>query len=119
MVNTYYCVYLFSIGQFWNIPVTATGPIMPSSNDISVIYSVTVDPPEAAARTFVADLIGRTWDKTPKPCLYAGNSQGGGPVGSSVIEGKYFEYEVTDGMFGSKFTYNRLETRTCESLQAQ
>ena len=119
MVITYYCVYLFSIGQFWNIPVTATGPIMPSSNDISVIYSVTVDPPEAAARTFVADLIGRTWDKTPKPCLYAGNSQGGGPVGSSVIEGKYFEYEVTDGMFGSKFTYNRLETRTCESLQAQ
>ena len=84
------------------------------------MYRVTVDPPEAAAaRTFVADLIGCTWDKTPKPCLYAGNSQGGGPVGSSVIESKYFEYKVTDGIFGSKFTCNRLETRTCETLQAQ
>ena len=92
---------------------------MPSSNNLNVMYSVTVDPPQAAARTFVADLIGLTWDKTPKPCLYAGNSQGGGPVGNSVIEGKYFEYEVTGGMFGSNFTYNRLETRTCETLQAQ
>ena len=110
---------MVTIGQFWNIPVTATGPIMPSPNNVSVIYSITVDPPEAEARTFVADLIGRTWDRTPKPCLYAGNSQGGGPVGSSVIEGKYFEYEVTDGIFGSEFIYNRLEMRSCESLQAQ
>ena len=114
---------MVTIGQFWNIPVTATatGPIMPSLNNISAIYNITVYPPEAEARTFVADWYGRIWDLTPKPCLYAGNSQGGPVqlVDSSVIEGEYFQYEVTDGIFGSEFTYNRLEMRSCESLQAQ
>ena len=86
---------------------------MPSPNNFSVLYSVTVNPPKATPRTFVAELFEITWDRVPKPCLYAGNSQGGGPVAevdSSVIEGKYFEYKVIDGIFSSNFTYNRLVT---------
>ena len=103
-------------GQFWNIPVTATGPvIIPSLGDA---YNVTVlSFPEASARTFVAALFQRTWDRTLKPCLYAGNAQGGPitevPGVDSVIEGEYFEYAVADGIFGSNFTYNRLQNRTC------
>ena len=64
-----------------------------------------VDPPQSPARTFVAELYRRTWERTLKPCLYAGNSQGGliSEVAgdASVIEGEYFEYEVTDGIFGT------------------
>ena len=76
-----------------------------------------VDPPQSPARTFVAELYRRTWERTLKPCLYAGNSQGG-PISevagdASVIEGEYFEYEVTDGIFGTSFTYNRLLPRPC------
>lgn len=79
-----------------------------------------VDHPDTPARSFVADKFQRTWDKTLKPCLYAGNSQGG-PISEvvnsvtsdSVIEGEYFEYEVTDGIFGSNFKYNRLQIRPC------
>ena len=106
------------IGQFWNIPVTATGPIViPSLTNISITYNVTVNPPEAITRAFVTALFQRTWDRTLKPCLYAGNAQGG-PItevagDDSVIEGEYFEYAVTDGIFGSNFTYNRLQLRTC------
>ena len=109
---------MFHLGQFWNIPVTATGPItVPSLPNIGAIYNVTVNPPEAAARTFVAALFHRTWDRTLKPCLYAGTGQGG-PITEvagedSVIEGDYFDYAVTDGIFGSNFTYNRLEIRAC------
>ena len=76
-----------------------------------------VDPLQSPARTFVAELYRRTWERTLKPCLYAGNSQGG-PISevaddASVIEGEYFEYEVTDGIFGTSFTYNRLLPRPC------
>ena len=112
-------LYLLSIGQFWNVPVIAFGPVEIANDEIDVPFVVTVTHPLGSHRSFVADLFPHTWDRAEKPCLYAGNSQGGGPVGSSVIEGKYFEYEVTDGIFGSEFIYNRLEMRTCESLQAQ
>lgn len=108
---------LFFIGQFWNIPVTATGPITPPPDNITIAYRVTVEPRISPRRSFVADLFQRTWDRTLKPCLYAGNSQGG-PISevandASVIEGEYFEYEVSDGIFGTSFTYNRLQARAC------
>ena len=108
---------MFPIGQFWNIPVTVTGPVITGIPSLNVTYNVTVSFPEATARTFVASLFQYTWDRTLKPCLYAGNAQGG-PItevagDESVIEGKYFEYAVTDGIFGTNFTYNRLQNRTC------
>ena len=104
------------VGQFWNIPVTATGPITTPPDGIDVGFNVTVDHPQAPARTFIADLYHRTWDKTLKPCLYSGNSQGG-PIseamGDSVIEGEYFEYEVTGTVFGQTFKFNRFDPRNC------
>ena len=108
------------VGQFWNIPVTAVGPIIiPSLTHISVTYNVTVNPFTATSRTFLAALFRRTWERTLKPCLHAGNAQGG-PISEvagdgSVIEGEYFEYAVTDGIFGTNFAYNRLETRNCRA----
>ena len=75
--------------------------------------------PLAIPRSFVADLFHYTWDHTLKPCLYAGSSQGGSisPVDAlpndPVIEGSYNEYEITDGIFGSRFKYNRLQNRNC------
>ena len=108
---------MFTPGQFWNIPVNATGPISPPPNNTDMPYRVTVDPPHTESRTFVADLYHRVWDLTIRPCLYAGNSQGG-PISEienddSVIEGEYFNYEVSDGIFGVSFDYNRLESRPC------
>ena len=108
---------LLFIGQFWNIPVTATGPISPPIANITNAFRVRVEPQLSQPRSFVAELFQRTWDRTLKPCLYAGNSQGG-PISevandASVIEGEYFEYKVADGIFGTRFTYNRLQARAC------
>ena len=107
---------MFTPGQFWNIPVTAHPTASPNVTYYAA-YNVTVDPPEADARTFIADLYQRIWDLTLRPCLYAGNSQGG-PIfeienDHSVIEGEYSNYEVSDGMFGASFDFNRLESRPC------
>lgn len=112
------CQFALHIGQFWNVPVTASGPITSPPDGIDVGYNVTVEYPGVPARTFIGDLYHRIWDRTLKPCLYAGNSQGG-PIyegnfaSDSVIEGEYFEYKVTDGIFGANFRYNRLEVRPC------
>ena len=80
---------------------------------------MTVDHPQAPARSFITDLYRSTWDNTLKPCLYAGSSQGGplfevvdGP-NDPVIEGEYSEYEVADGIFGRNFKYNRLLATAC------
>jgi len=79
---------------------------------------VTINHPQAEERAFVADLYHRIWDRTLKPCLYAGNYQGG-PISEildpndSVIEGEYFEYEVVDGIFGRDFIHNRLLASSC------
>lgn len=106
---------LFSVGQFWNIPVTAT--YIGKSLSFDIPYRVTVYPPKRSPRTFVADLYHRTWDLSVKPCLYAGNSQGGQistlDNDDSVIEGTYVDYQVTDGIFGASFNYNRLESHSC------
>ena len=117
--NKLYIFNLLHIGQFWNIPVTAVGPIITPSltHIVNVTYNVTVNPFTATSRSFIAALSHRTWERTLKPCLHAGNAQGG-PISEvsgdgSVIEGDYFEYAVTDGIFGTNFAYNRLEVRTC------
>ena len=76
-----------------------------------------MNPSTATSRSFAAVLSHGTWERTLKPCLYAGNAQGGliSEVAGddSVIEGDYFEYTVEDGIFGTNFAYNRLEARTC------
>ena len=105
------------IGQFWNIPVTATGPITPPPNNITNAYRVRVESRLIPPRSFVAELFKCTWDRTLKPCLYAGNSQGG-PISevandASIIQGEYFEYKVAGGIFGTSFTYNRLQGHPC------
>ena len=118
MVQWIVCIInLFFIGQFWNIPVTATGPISPPPANITNAFRVTVVPRISSPRSFVAALFKRTWDRTLKPCLYAGTSQGG-PIAevandASVIEGDYFEYQVSDGIFGTSFKHNRLQARPC------
>ena len=111
---------VISTGQFWNIPVSAFGPVSGAPDGIAVPFVVTIGHPLAQPRSFIADLYGYTWDQTLEPCLYAGNSQGG-PIftvndflpNDSVIEGSYFEYEIKDGIFGSRFKYNRLQSRIC------
>ena len=50
------------------------------------------------------------------PCYYVGSSQGGrsGELddNESVIEGKYFDYEV-DGLFGYDFIYSQFQDDRC------
>ena len=100
-------------GQFWNIPLSITpyvGPYGDGTVDIADrIYSVTVAYPGAPERTFIANYGKRDW-LDGRPCLYAGNSNGG-PVAEvkgsgSVIEGRYSNYEV-DGLFDTDFQFSK------------
>lgn len=105
-------------GQFWNIPVSAdifTGNL--TTDSPVTPYVVTVDHPDDPPRQFVAELFERTWDKSRRPCLYAGDGQGGSifdPVtpNDPVIAGTFRDYEVSS-LFGSDFVYNKLEERDC------
>jgi len=52
----------------------------------------------------------------PGPCYYVGSSQGGrsGEMddNESVIEGKYFDFEV-DELFGHDFIYSQFQDDRC------
>ena len=107
-----YNLFCHYTGQFWNIDVTA----YPSTNSLgegTVPYVVNVKHPQAPLRSFLANYYSIVWDGSPKPCLYAGSSQGGSITdvepNDPVIEGNYREYEVTS-LFGSHFKYNRLNS---------
>ena len=67
--------------------------------------------PQAPLRSFLANYYSLVWDRSSKPCLYAGSSQGGSLTNvepnDPVIEGNYREYEVSS-LFGSSFKYNQL-----------
>ena len=92
----------------WNVPFEVTeytGELgnLPAEDPK---YYVTVDntlPGSSASRSFISVLQERSWDRTPGPCLYAGNRQAG-PTGDvsvnqlpndSVIEGEYTDYAVS------------------------
>lgn len=100
------------IGQFWNIDVTAH-PSDTSLGEGTVPYVVNVKHPQARLRSFLADHYSHVWDGSPKPCLYAGSSQGGSisdvEPNDPVIEGNYHEYEV-NSLFDYQFKYNRLNS---------
>ena len=100
------------LGQFWNIDVTAH-PSDTSLGEGTLPYVVNVKHPQAQLRSFLADHYSHVWDGSPKPCLYAGSSQGG-PISDvepndPVIEGNYHEYEV-NSLFDYQFKYNRLNS---------
>ena len=106
------CIMIHYVGQFWNIDVTAYSSTT-SLGEGTVPYVVNVKHPQAQLRSFLADHYSHVWDGSPKPCLYAGGSQGG-PISDvepndSVIEGNYLEYEVSS-LFDHQFKYNRLNT---------
>ena len=51
-------------------------------------------------------------------CYYVGSSQGGrlneyGVQSDSVIEGRYTDYIVVDGLLGSKFKYSQFDDELC------
>ena len=76
------------------------------------LYNVTVIPPDSPPRSFLGDLVPRTWDSTKEWCLYVGNGQAG-PSGTSdlrgsVIEGRYSDY-IVESMFDPTFIYDRLQ----------
>jgi len=64
-------MFYLSLGQFWNIPITATQ--MSGST-----YNVTIQPANGApTRSLQGDHYITTWDGTKEPCIYLGNGQGG------------------------------------------
>ncbi len=67
---------------------------------------------DSPPRSFLGNLVPRTWDGSNEACIYVGNGQGG-PSGEkallgSVIEGSYTDY-ITDSLFDTTFEYDRLE----------
>ena len=91
----------------------------PLTNDSRITpYIVAVDYPTAPLREFVAELYHRTWDKSLRPCLYAGDGQGGQVFDPSltpndpVIAGTYEDYEVSD-IFARDFEFNQLLPDRC------
>lgn len=108
---------MYSIGQFWNIPILVQPYTVPQDTTGS-LYNVTVIPTSAPERSFLGDLFARTWDNTKETCLYIGNGQGG-PSGEfadlpgSVIEGRYTDYMVQpQEMFSTNFKFTRVK-RAC------
>ena len=108
-------------GQFWNIPVTVVPysgeQALPEDYDASMVFVVTVSPPNRPARQFIAERFSRNWDNSPGPCMYVGNSQGG-PSGEvtdpndSVIEPTYRSYRV-DSLHNTRFTFNQFREGVC------
>ena len=82
------------------------------------IFLKLFDPSDPRYRLLPAVLALRTWDHTPAPCYYVGNSQGGpsrgGPNSGSVVEGALLEYETTS-LFATLFMYSEFEEAMCNS----
>ena len=104
------------VGQFWNINITVepfTGTVDVSNGDD--LHIVTVIPTEGSPRRFLANRNSIAWDKSRRPCYYAGNSQGG-PWGVGpnvpVIQGRYTNYRV-GGLFEHEFVYAQFENERC------
>ena len=114
------------LGQFWNIPVNVTSyhtelpEVVRDYYNPENLFLVTVDNPISTRdpRQFIGELLSRSWDSSPISCLYVGNSQGGrlrdipGPR-DSVIEGRYTDYRVSDGLLGIDFMYSQFDTDMC------
>ena len=108
-VVKYYSILQYSIimcvGQFWNMDVTAHSSDT-SLGEGTLPYVVNVKHPQAQLRSFLADHYSHVWDGSPKPCLYAGSSQGGSisdvEPHDPVLEGSYHEYEV-NSLFDHQF----------------
>ncbi len=88
--------------------------------DPDMLYMVTIQDPVSLldTRQFIGELSKRSWDKSLRPCLYVGNSQGGklsdipGPK-DSVIEGIYSHYAVPNGILSTSFTYSKFDRMIC------
>ncbi len=94
---------------------------MSSTPIIGIFYTVNVNPDDSSARSFVAEVYSRTWDKRRESCLYAGNSQGGsyselqdpGLPADSIIQGNFKEYQTT-GLYATQWTYSMFnEAEAC------
>ena len=100
-----------SSAQFWNIPITF---VKREGNVFVKIY----ESDDSRHRLIPADLVHQTWDHTPAPCYYVGDSQGG-PSHSrdpteSVIQGRLSHYE-TSSLFATSFYYSQFEDSFCDS----
>lgn len=91
----------------------------PTYLDVEQLYAVTVTPPSADSRTFVAEYGDQTWDASRKDCIYAGNIQGGklreisdDDFNDPVIEGQYLDYRV-DGLYEHLFSFYQFDPEMC------
>ena len=78
-----------------------------------------VQPESASARSFLGEFYHLTWDKSRKPCLYVGTSQGGPTYdvedpNDSVIEGDYRDYIIDNGdLFETAYKYVQFDEGRC------
>ena len=109
-------------GQFWNVPVTFTkynGTDLPEGFNVNRYYTVTVEPEDSPARSFLGEFYHLKWDKSREDCLYVGNAQGGptsefDDPNDSVIEGHYRDYIIESGdLFETTYKYNKFEDDRC------
>ena len=115
---------ILSTGQFWNIDVsleryndTIVKELF-NRDSVNPHYVIHLDPPAPAEkRSLVGELYHKQWDRSYKPCLYAGSVQGGAgndelkPVGT-VIEGSYTDY-IASGPFKHAEKFNRFNKDLC------
>uniref|UniRef100_A0A1X7VGN5 VWFD domain-containing protein n=1 Tax=Amphimedon queenslandica TaxID=400682 RepID=A0A1X7VGN5_AMPQE len=113
------------LGQFWNTPITIAPYTIQLTQslledfDQTQLYTIQVSPVGGTSRQFIGELYQRSWDRSFRPCLYVGSSQGGklkdipGPS-DSVIEGSYIDYLVP-GLLATDFKFSRFKNSFCPS----
>ena len=114
------CFISHAIGQFWNVPVE----LAPFSGTLrnGVVYedayTITVARSGSPTRVFTGQLDDRIWDRSLRPCLYAGNQQAGAiyevvEPNDPVIEGTYASYRVPSAFDETDYQFSRFEESMC------
>jgi len=101
-------IFFISLGQFWNVPITA-------SQMSGSAYNVTIQPANGAPMRYLQGIYYPiTWESTKEPCIYLANSQGGRSgmnpnIDDPLIQGSYKDYQM-GSLFDTEYEYGEWES---------
>ena len=116
-------MFLYSLGQFWNVPVDIT-PYNGSLSDGTLAtdrFSIKVKRDKGnGTRSFTGLLYDLSWGHVEEPCFYVGSKQAG-PIhevatpNDGVIENIFKDYKVADA-FSDDYEFSLFDSVKCSGL---